>query len=315
MSLELLKTKNGLLTILLACIVSCVGTVQNKNLPVSNVADSAHKTTPISFDGLVKVQGVSDSKIEVFFYEAVTVADEVIYEVYVNNSAIPIKLSSKSTPKVSGGMLLYTMSGLDVNTVYSFNMRAVPAGETSTTKLDASKTLYTSTLNNETAKFSGIASATTLPGVDGLTKILVTWLPAYDSGLDAGTDPAKYEITYISEDGGLDKINTVGAATRATVQVSGALSEYTITGLTSGKKYYFQVRAIHNAFVALSPTTPSYRREVNTVNATATTLIATDTLKFPSPQIAINNPVGKEGLTSLDVNWQAASGNFNNYYV
>lgn len=314
------KIKMISMMIFILLIASCVGTVQDKNAPSSKVASSEAKSTPISFEGLAKLNPIAENKIEVYFYEAETSADEVTYELYVNNSAVPIKLSSKSLPKISGGFLVFTLGGLETNTMYSFNMRAIPAGEVSNARLDATKTLYATTFNNETATFAGVSSATTLPGADGKTKVLVKWVPANDSGLGNGTDPNRYEISYISQDGGIANINTVGASTRGTKIVAANAAEYLSTGgvvvdgLSAGKKYYFQVRAIHNSYDAQHAINPNYHYEMNTRYAEATTTADGAALIF-NTQVTLSNIVGLSGLTAMNVAWTPAVGVFNNYYL
>jgi hypothetical protein len=314
-----------ILSTMMFSLFSCVGTVKDKNLSESNVASSQGNSTPISFEGLARVTPISNTKVELFFYEAVTSANEVVYEIYVNNSAVPIKLSSKSVPKVSGGLLLFTVPNLETNTTYSFNMRAVPAGDTSKVSLDAAKTLFTTTFNNETADFLGITSATTLSGMDGKSKVLVKWVAAHDDGLDnlTSTNPYQYEISYITNLGGVANINNPGLTTptRNIKIISATSSEFkntggvVVDGLATGTQYFFQVRAIHYGWNMYSLTIPNYKREQNSKFASATTLSNTSTTIFDRPQLTLSNPIGAIGLSSLDLNWNAATGAFNNYYV
>ena len=330
---------------LMNSLLSCVGTVNDKNNSESSIAGTKDRSASISFEGLVKVSAISDTKIEVFFREANDAPTDIIYELYVNNSSIPLNISPKTASR-SGGLLKYTVTGLRNNSLYLFNMQAVYSGKASSNKLDPNKALWATTFINETANFIGITSAVNLSGTKGKTQIQLKWMPAtITDNYNAGTDPYQYEISYIPEvdlnvsasTGGISNINNINDPLRKTITIYATNANYLSTGgiiigngtyleaaLVPGKKYYFQVRSIHKNYSTLSLTDQAYKRELNTNYAYATTLIDSDSFNFTltsaqalsqSSLLSLSGPVGVSGLTSLYVSWIPATGLFNNYLV
>lgn len=309
-------------------MISCVGEVKDQNAKKGDIVEATPKSTPISFDGLQYVNPVSNSKIELFFSEALTDAEEVIYEIYVNNSPIPIKVSNKSLNKNAQGLYLFTVTDLSPNTTYSFNMKAVPAGEISTATLNPDATKYATTYLNEMADFLGISSAQVGAGESGKTSVILKWVPAVIKGTSLNpkdSDPVQYEITYISQLGRANNLNNpnyTGADRKVTVipgtlnnpPTISKLNSYPIDQLAPGTTYYFQVRAIHKGYITYGKDV-HYKREQNTRYVTIKTLESTGIFDFQPSLVNLSSPEGELGLTNLDVSWGPASGDYYNYKV
>lgn len=305
--------------------ISCVGTVKDLNPKTSNILNTGSDAPAISFDGLITAKAISNDKVELQFRPA-DGADEIVYEIYINNSPIPIKLNSRSLTLTSSGNYLTTITNLQTNSTYSFNMRATPAGYASSSKLDSSKSISTTTFNNKTADFLGVSGVSLSAGVAGRSSVVVKWNPATITGTAINlkdTDPVQYQITYISQLGGISNLNNPAytGPDRFTAYSPGLLNtppalnkdkEYTIAGLSSNTTYFFQVRAIHNSYLTFS-SDPLYKKEENTRYVKITTLASAGVFDFNSTQVLMTHPLGEKGLTNLDVSWLPASGDFNHY--
>lgn len=310
-------------------LCSCVGTIDDKNSPQSNILNSPTSQAATSFDGIYKAQAISHDKVEILFRPAVSTG-EVVYELYINNSSIPLRLYEKSLIKNSAGYYYYLVSGLQLNSTYMFNMKASPVGETSSTanQIDPNKSVYVTTFKNETADFLGISSVTLDAGEAGKNSVIVRWTPATINGTDLNirdSDPVAYEIKYISSEGGAGNLNngSYEGTDRFTVRYPTTDSnppllsrqkEATIRGLQVGTTYYFQVRAIHKAYLSNSDDV-FYKREENTRYLKITTLTDSGLFDFPTGLATLNHPLGEAGLSSLDVTWLPATGEFNHYRV
>jgi len=316
-----------LMLVMAFSVVSCVGTVKDANPKTTNILNNGSKAPPISFNGLIKAEAVAQDKVELQFSPA-DGSDDIIYEIYVNNSPIPIKVNGKSLNLNASGNYLFTVIGLQMNSTYSFNMRATVAGFASDAKLDPTKSLFATTYNNETADFLGISSLQLAAGEAGRDTIVAKWNPAVITGTSINpkdTDPVQYEITYISQLGGafnLNNENYTGPDRRVvytppTLNTPPALDrdkEYTISGLVPGSTYYVQVRAVHKGFVTNANDT-FYKREQNTRFLKVTTFSSAGVFDFNTTQVLMSHPLGEPGLTGLDVSWLPASGEFNHYRV
>lgn len=311
-------------------VSSCVGTVKDKDAPSSNILSKATGGAAASFEGLQMVNPVSHDKVELFFLPADGDPGDLTYEIYINNSPIPIKIGGRSLSTNASGFYYFAVTGLSLNSTYNFNMRVVEAGaETESLKLDPSKSLNAKTFANETADFMGVSSLSLGAGEAGKNTINVKWVPAVTTGssLNPRTkDPIAYEISYISQVGGVRNLNNPSYTgnDRVVIQTPTSIStppqlskerEFTITGLNPDTTYYIQVRAIHKAYVDYQNIDPLYKRELNTYFLKIKTLASGALFDFNSSLAYLTNPVGENGLTNLDVSWIPASGEFNHYRI
>lgn len=307
---------------------SCVGTVKTKNASQGNIVSNGSKTVGVSFAGLIQANPISHDKIELTFYPAKGDQANLTYEIYINGSPTPIKISGLSLPINSKGSMYTTITNLSINTTYNFNMKVTETGSASSSQLDPTKSLSATTFSNETADFLGISSVTLSAGDAGKNSVIVKWLPAKSTGSSISpraNDPVAYEVRYISQSGGLGNLNnsTYAGSERTILQNPSVLgtspslstdSQMTITGLSAGGLYYFQVRAIHKNYVLFS-SDKSYKREQNTKYLSIRTIDSSGVIDFPVSQVSVTNPTSVEGRTQLDVSWSAATGSFDHYRV
>lgn len=311
---------------LLVALASCVGTVEDKNAQSAQNQSTGDTSHVASFDGLVRAIPIAQDKIELYFYPADGDSANLIYEIYVNNSPLPIKVTGNSLTVNASGLYVFTVTNLSMNSNYTFNMRAVLAGTNDALKLDPAKSITAETFKNETADFLGISSVTLGAGESGRDTVKIKWVPATITGTNINpriSDPVAYEITYISKTAGVENINNFnfGGAGKTIVTIPYPIgnppalnrdSEYTITGLTPGETYYFQVRAIHKGYI-LYKSDYTYKREENNRYMKVTTLNNTGLFDFNEALVSMKSPLGEAGLTNLNVSWIPAGGEFKQY--
>ncbi|MEA9357699.1 fibronectin type III domain-containing protein [Bacteriovorax sp. PP10] len=312
----------------LLILASCVGTVADKDAQEASNQSTGDSSNVASFDGLSKAVPISQSKIELYFLPAEGDAANLIYEIYINNAPLPIKVTGNSLVANASGYYVFTVANLTMNSIYTFNMRAVKAGSNEALKLDPTKSISAITFKNETADFLGISSVTLGAGESGRDTVKIKWVPAVITGTNINpriTDPVAYEITYVTKTLGVQNINNVNysAPGRSVVTIPYPIanppalnrdSEYTITGLIPGETYYFQVRAIHKGYI-LYKSDVTYQRELNTRYIKVTTLNNTGLFDFNEALVNMTSPAGEAGLTNLNINWIPAGGEFKQYRV
>jgi formylglycine-generating enzyme required for sulfatase activity len=174
--------------------------------------------TPPDFSGLAAAETVSDTKI-LLRWDASPSADVGLYNVYYAHDL--------TKPIASTSSLSYLVTGLTSATSYAFVVRA---NDTSSNEEKNSVQKSTATLPYAVPNFAGIDKIENLGGVDGLTKLKVSWLPA-------GGTVTGYQVYKGTAAGGEDL-----SAAEADVANPNATS-VTITGLASDTMYYFVVRA------------------------------------------------------------------------
>lgn len=304
----------------LVFLISCVGTVEDRNPPDTRSPDPA--VEEFYYDGLVKLIPISDSRIEVYFRPLLVPEDEITFLIYVNDAEIPVEVSATSLFRNAENLYVYTLNKLNVDTVYRVRIeyRDNSTGRSSRN----SDSLNAKTFLNYTADFAGVVDAKPAAGSFGLNQINVSWIPAKSTGgnLAKPYDPVGYEITYISaSQGGLSNLDQgqqviIPGGSIDSLGISRATNNsYTLSGLISGETYYIRVRAIHRNFINHdNASNPSYRREKNNRYAVATTLSNQSELFFAGDFTA-STPFGSNALTQILYEWDAASGGFDHYRI
>lgn len=319
-------TKNFILLITLSILASCVGTVADKNAQTAANQSTGDSSKVASFDGITSVIPIAHDKVELYFRPAEGDPTSLVYEIYINNAPLPIKVTGNSLVLNASGLYVFTVTNLNINSIYTFNMRAVVAGSNEVLKLDPSKSLSAQTLKNETADFLGISSVVLGTGESGRDTVKVKWVPATIKGTNINprnTDPVAYEIIYVTKTVGARNINNAGytGLGKSTITIPYPISnppalnrdtDYTITGLTPGETYYFQVRAIHKGYITYG-SDPAYQREQNTRFLKVTTLNNAGLFDFNDALVSIQSPLGEPGLTNLNISWIPAGGEFKQY--
>jgi hypothetical protein len=306
-------------------MLSCVGTVEDKNLASTKTAEKANVV--VSFSGLSRVNPTAHDKVELFWFPASGLAENLTYEIYTNSSVVPLSIPAISLLSNSAGELRYTVTSLQINTSYNFSVgvKDITTGASST----SNRTLSAKTFANLTADFQGVSNVRVPAGAAGKTGLIVEWVPAKIDTialpLPYPQDPVGYEIKYIDKLVGSPAdlndpskpfvvIRQIPTNINGSTPATDARSA-TITGLNPGSTYYFQVRAIHKAFVDFGSIT-SYQREHNTKSFEQTTISNAGVFALSSPLVIVTPPkAGIDQRDKVDLKWFAATGAFDKYRV
>jgi hypothetical protein len=321
------------LTILLTALVmltSCVGTVKDKNAKAGNITSDGDKSSSINFTGLSRVNPIAHDKIELFFFPASGDQNSIIYEVYINSSLTPIPFAPASLTLNSSGEYRAVVNGLNMNSTYSFNMKARIKDANTSSTLDPSKALNAKTFSNQTADFLGVSSVDRMPGSLGETQIKISWIAAKSIGglfSARNFDPVRYEIKYVSSLAGPSKLNDPdytgndlkviytspaplsGKSTQLDTSTSKVLEN-----LTPATTYYIQVRAIHSNYDAFKFDV-KYKHDLNTKYLTITTLGGGDLSSIEDTSFKIVTPANDQVPGTLIGQWESAEGAIFNYKI
>jgi hypothetical protein len=314
----------------LVMLTSCVGTVTDKNAKVGKITSEGDQVSSISFNGLSGVNPIAHDKIELFFFPATGDQNSIIYEVYVNSSLTPIPFAPASLTLNSSGEYRAVVSGLNINSTYSFNMRARIKDANTSSSLDPSKALNAKTFSNQTADFLGVSSVDRMPGSLGETQIKLSWIAAKSIGglfSARNFDPVRYEIKYVSSLAGPSKLNDpnytgndLKVIYTSPVPLSGkstlldTSTSKILENLTPSTTYYIQVRAIHSNYDAFKFDV-KYKHDLNTKYLSITTLSGGDVSSIEDTSFKIVTPANDQIPGTLIGQWESAEGAIFNYKI
>jgi hypothetical protein len=193
----------------------------------------AGDTTPPTFAGLLSATAIDETHIALAWNPATdraTAPGTISYRVYVG--AAPggevFTQPMLTTPAGATGALLQGMLG---GTTYYFVVRAVDAaGNEDSNTVEQSAT----TPDTSSPVFAGVQTV----AASGATTLLATWNPAVDTGCPASA--ITYNVYSATASGGED-------FTTPTVTTAAGALQATMSGLTSGQRYYVVVRAVDAA--------------------------------------------------------------------
>jgi hypothetical protein len=311
------RTISLLLSFAMLALSACVGTVEDKN-PETTKAQGLN-LPPIFFTGIDRVVPIAHNKAEVMFYPATGSADNLTYLISYDGLDVPLSVGAVSLRPDFRGLLSYTVSGLQINTEYVFQVQV--KDKTTGQRSTSPETRKGKTFANITASFDGIANIKNLPGYDGTTSLKIEWSEAVRSNpllppLEG--DAIQYEITLVDADeltpGDMDDV-AFGLPKRVVVPVPIDRVDYTVTGLQSDTKYHAQVRAVHHGFSQFGAL-PGYKKEENHRYLTLSTLsdeLASIQVNLNDRSLALG--AGESGLTSMDVTWGEVQGAFDHFRI
>jgi surface protein len=167
--------------------------------------------------------------------------------------------STWSTPALTGSSSAsYTVTGLTNGTAYIFQVAAVNSAGTGS---------Y-STSSGSVTPATTPGAPTSVSGTSGNAQVALTWTAPASTG---GASITNYYYKYSSNSG----------STWSTPALTGSSSaSYTVTGLTNGTSYIFQVAAVNSAG------TGSYSTSSASVSPTAPTTTTTTTIAATAPTSA-----------------------------
>ncbi len=242
----------------------------NNEFVIISVPDLSDKVPP-EFAGLESADVVSDKKI-VLKWTVSPSTDVATYSIY---NAFNLTQAIASTATGS-----FVVTGLTPATAYSFVVRAKDAsGNEEKNVVQKSATTFAFSVPD----FAGLDRVERLGGLDGLTKLKLTWLPA-------GSTVSGYKVYRAAAPGAEDY------TTPLLDLPGGSATTTTISGLESNKTYYFVVRAYDSS-------SGTSRLEQNTTEKANSTLA----IKAPTfaGAIAAAPGSGSLGFTTAKVRWDA----------
>ena len=299
---------------LLALIVlpfgGCVGTVEDANPSVTK--GSTTSQSPLKFDGIYEAVAIADEKVDVFFYPASGDNSDLTYQIYYDGLETPISVPATTLSKDYRGLLKYTVTGLSINSTYSFKVQVKNAEGNSS---ESTNTSSVQTFSNVTCDFAGISNVRNLSGEDGRTALRIEWPAARKEGSDfvsKNLDPEQYEITLLNTESLTPEAfddDYFGEPDRKVVYVDGDKIYHQVNGLQAGTEYFVRVRCIHYEYLE-NGADSSYKKEENSDYYIAETL--SDDLASIDADLSTFQ-VEVQSFNSISASWEAAEGSFQEY--
>lgn len=301
--------------VLILILVSCVGTVEDKN-PETTIASPA-ASSPMSFTGIDRAIPIAEDKVEVYFFPASgPLQRDLTYMINYDGLANPITVSGAYLRPDYRGLLMTTITGLQNDTNYLFEVQVKNnlTGDESSNKIN----YPAKTFANITSDFSGIATVKNVAGADGLTSLRVEWPEAYRGNPllpPTEKDVIEYEVVLIDADTGspADFDNSQAGLNRKVFPVPANVVSYVANGLNAGTKYFVRVRAIHHG-ASVNSFDPSYLKEQNNKYIELETLSGQPPEFDPADRAMIRAP-GAAGQTAIDILWGDVTGAFDHYRI
>ncbi len=309
------KKKILLIVVVSLLTQSCVGTIEDANIQTTKSAGTS--ISPIKFEGVYRAIPIAHNKVDILFFPASGGSGDYTYLISYDGISTPISVPSSTLKLDYRGLHKVTVPSLSINTTYSFQVQIVDesTGGKSFTEVAVAAT----TFPNLTCNFEGIGSVAPLSGANGLNAINVTWAEGETIGstiFAEEPDPYQYVVTIIDSDllnpGDMNN-DTFTEPERKVFYFNRTKRNVNIYGLTSGKKYFVQVRCEHEGYNSFG-FDQSYLREENTNHTQITTLLAGAAgITWPTSQISLSLGPGASGLNTLQLDWPGAIGAFDHY--
>jgi hypothetical protein len=303
---------------LLGLTAGCVGTVETSEK--DKTITRSDKREDVKFQGVYEAVGISDTKVEVYFYPATAGSEKYDYIIHYGGSSSEIIVPSDVLEPDYRGLLKYTLSNLQSAYPYVISVDAADQDSGFVTKTDVMVTA--TTFGNKVCDFYGVGQVTNLQGVDGMDSIKVRWPHAGVYGdvfNSAEQDPVRYEIVAIDagklSPGDFDNTSLNGGQGRfqKTVDYNAAVNEVVMRGLPSDTDFYVRVRCIHEESVD-DYNDPRLRGEMNNTYRKIKTLNGDlSSLEFDPDSLVIERTSGAEQTSSLKASWGEVKGVFDHF--
>ncbi|NOT78233.1 MAG: hypothetical protein HOP07_04440 [Bacteriovoracaceae bacterium] len=284
----------------LVLLTGCVGTIQDvsKLQTDSSIAQKGK----LSFLGIEKATATAHNRVRVSFSPASGGTGQFSYLVYANgNFALPVSsVSSSSVGLDSLGKINVDVKNLQLNTAYNFSVRVYDVGNDESDSNTVSFSVRT--LSEMVPLFDGAVALNNLAGVDGLSKLVLSWNVATAAYVDtSGFGNSTHNIS---------GYNIYAGEGEASLTLVGSLNDpaaksFTIPNLLSGRTYYAMVRARNSAVPPVE--------DFNSTIFSKKTLIAQPILFAGIKTISIPKTV--EGFSSINLTWDAGIGTFDRYKI
>ena len=298
--------------VLMLGLFSCVGTIEDKNPEITKGAST--DVLPILFDGVFEAKAIADTKIDVYFYPANLEPKNVTYLISYDGLENPIAIPGTTLKTNYKGLLKYTVTGLNINSNYTFSVQAKDQSDNVSTSVNV---FTTKTFSNVTADFSGISNVRNLAGEDGRTSLRVEWPAARIDGntfYPKEVDPNQYEIIFLNAENLTPNAfddDFFGEPNRKVFYVAGTKVSHQVNGLSASTKYFVRVRTIHQGFIDYGANI-DYKKEQNS------NYILAQTLSDDTSSVDVDLTTFKVDILSLNsaaLSWEGAEGPLIEYRV
>ena len=201
------------------------GQDDNTEIVSYSIPDPSDKTPPV-FLGLKSAEGISDKSI-LLKWDPSPSEDIAVYKIFYSNNLVSPISTTANAEKI--------ITPLTEGTEYGFVVRAIDkSGNIESNSVIKMGT----TLSYEVPEFSGLAQAAPRPGVEGLSKIKLTWAPAIFNPVHPHTVEG-YLIYFAEADQDFPLVANIDSGNDP------GKNEETILGLKEGTEYKFLVRAYY----------------------------------------------------------------------
>ena len=296
-------------------LFSCVGKVEDANSELTKGINDGE--TVINYTGIQDAFPIAHDKVEIYFPPSNLDPLKVTYIINYDGAIAPITVPGRTLVPDYRGFLRYTVTGLNINEQYVFNVQAKDdKGQQSVN--DAFKSV--TTFSNQTSNFTGIGSIKNLSGGASKNSLLIEWPAAERTGgyIPEDSDVSKYEVVLINSDTATPVAfddTSFTAPTRIVNYVDGKKISQQVNGLLPGTTYYVRVRGIHHGFSKYS-SDPSYFYEKNNSYLSATTLSdSVGDIQVDLDSFEVTTPSNSTGKTSLDLSWATGIGAIDHYRI
>ena len=282
---------------ILSLTISCVGTVEElKEDTQKSVLDNPYD---ISFDGVASGVATAHSKVRLFFKPAQGGSGTFSYNAYVNGNYSSAKGSTSTTTPDEDGNLFIDVSGLGIGQNTSILVRAFDIQNN--VEDQNNKLLSLTTLPYEVPLFEGVHKVENLAGIDGETKLKVSWIKALPSSSSGGFGSNPNDISGYNIYVGVSKVSLTLVGT-----VNADITDYILSGLTSESKYYVKVLA-RNSNVPV-------QLEDQNVEIKSQTTLSSQPINFVGLK-SISIPQTNQGFSKINLSWDQGTGGFDRYRI
>ncbi|MDA8792581.1 fibronectin type III domain-containing protein [Bacteriovoracaceae bacterium] len=294
----------------------CVGTVEsNKEKKVKSPVEA---NDTINYEGITYLRSISEQALEVGFAAMPASVSEAIFEIHLNNSPSPINVVASDLEERSDGDNVFTIYKLAPSTTYSVKVNLFDKGRKK--RIKSKNTLIAKTFTQRVAEFKGIKTVTNYLGADSMTKLRLSYEPAYNDSHINKKDyhNKRYIIKMTWGDSAsrdiLDFGNATNKATLYQEHYSGTTPNdtYDAVGLIPGTEYCFMMNAESRERYYKEPdeTVPI---ESNTRYACGKTEATVGLMEWDETSVVFNLGAGADARETIQAKWDSASGGFAGY--
>lgn len=309
----------------------CVGKIEDAAAPATKQA--SNEIEMFEYSGLVSVNPIAHNKVEIVFKKVEILgsdrSENYRYRLYLNDNENGILINPDSLVEYINNSYYYVVDNLEINTQYSFKIRAFNTVNGSESQLGKEKRLTAMTFSNEVSDFYGISAVSILPGSgngNDSVSVNVFWNKtsqpcAPDDSSALPNQTFRYEISYSKNP--VSILSDLPTGDKFVVN-SNCLDEdlgqksiviprdLSTPGLE--ETYYFRVNALHKNYVQyLSSNYVPIDRERNKKFLIFKLPAYTPDTNFNRENFSVKNAKAEAGYSSFLFSWSQPEGEYFGY--